>query len=176
MKSYYYFVRDLGHLRPSSFIYKVAVGTSTRELVKAELIRQYAIDCGMYFKPVSVDSDTAVRNAVAQWRDPENPLASPIRSAKISVCDLYRMIIDDSFNDFEANWLPSKFDLWLNFHHRPEFISSRHHSNVLQSVQPHKRKNLSQGVLDDGMKAAVAAALIIGLVILDAVVSNLCGF
>lgn len=102
MKSYYYFVRDLSHFQAESVVYKVAVGSSDREQAKHALLKEYARDCGFYYQIVSDTSDKAIGMLAEGVFHKGAASRILIRIASVSVSQLYRMAIEDSFAKFEA--------------------------------------------------------------------------
>lgn len=89
------------HFTPQDVVYVVAVGTSQREQTKRDLVREYCIDCGLYFKVRSGESDTAIENLKKATFKGWNFMFSPLKMAYVSINDLYRLIIDDEFIFFE---------------------------------------------------------------------------
>lgn len=172
MKSKFCFIRDFGRMRPNSFVYVVWVGESDREQTKLALVQEYCKDCSIYFKKWSSLVDSALNEASKQFQVNGNVLAKPFRSESISIHDLYRLIVDDSFDSFEANHVETPFGIWMAFRNDPKYIQSRNQSNVLQDAPPHKRQNLSRRKLTDGKRAALAVAGVISLLILDVIMSN----
>lgn len=105
MKRYYYFVRRMVGFSVQDIIYKVSVGSSNREQMKHELVKCFAADCGIYYQPVSDTSDAAVEHLVKSICCSFSISQSPVRMIELNICDLYRVIMDDSFDLFE-NSLP----------------------------------------------------------------------
>lgn len=172
MKSYYCFIREFGSMKPGSFVYHVAVGTSWREQAKLDLVRHYAEDTCSYFKLWSAQVDSGLLNAEKQFRSCGCFTTSPFRHARISITELFKMIIDDSFDQFEANLPATQFEIWLSFHDNPDFLQRYHHNHVLQNALPHRRKNLSLGRLTDVKRAVLAVGGIILLFLIDAFMCN----
>lgn len=143
MKSKYVFIRNHAWLKPGDFIYHVWVGSSRREQAKYLLVREFCRDCGIYFKMNSLEVCSDIEQARNKFRKDGNYFADPFRSASLSISELYRMIIDDSFNAFEENQVETKSSLWWNFHCDPDYIQAVNRSNVLQNASPSERKNLS---------------------------------
>lgn len=175
MKRKYCFLRNHGQMKPNDFIYRVYVGSSDREQAKLSLVREYCKDCGLYFHLWSSQVDSALDKAKAQYRDNRNVIASPFRTASVTISELYRMIIDDSFNSFEENLPMTKTEMWLMCRNNPDYISreNRKKSNTA-SANP-QTYNLSVGSLSDKTKAVACAAGVIILLYLDAFLSNLLG-
>ena len=179
MKSKYCFIRDLGNLCPRSVVYQVWVGSSEREQIKHSLVLHYCHDVGIYFKKWSDEVDIAIHNAGAQWKMEGNVMAHPFRYVSISITQLYQLIIDDSFTTFEDNLTANRFEIWLNLHHRPDFISSINRLRGNTKCRPHRGLNLSLCKLTDGGKFLVGSLVILIIFLLDAIVRNvivsLCG-
>lgn len=113
MKSYYYFVRTVGHFQADDVVYKVAVGTSDREQAKHALLKEFCRDSGFYYEKVSDSSDKAV-DLLAEGVFHRGPVSRVLlRFATISVSELYKMAVDDSFARYEAKMacLPAYFHI-----------------------------------------------------------------
>ena len=172
MKSYFCFIREFGSLKPGSFVYHVAVGTSWREQAKLQLIKEFSADTFAYFRRWSPKVDSSLENAEKPYRQGRHKYSSPFRHVKVSVSQLYKMIIDDSFTSFEANYNSTPFEIWLSFHDHPDYLLHYHHNHVLQNALPHRRKNLSLGRLTDAKRALLAVGGIILLFLIDAFMCN----
>lgn len=171
MKSYFCFIRETGLPRPDSFVYHVGVGSSDRDQVKLALVQEYAKDCGLYFKKWSSQVDTSLDFARSKFKPLKGRWSRPFLHARISIAQLYQMIIDDSFVEYEAN---VKNNLWPVYH--PTIMmrnaSSNQSTQVSNTVcQASKGQNLSLGKLSDGVQATLCLMFILGLLILDAYIS-----
>lgn len=158
---------------PGSFVYHVMVGTSQRELVKLSLVTEYCKDTGLYFKKWSCLVDSALELAAKPYKKDGCALATPFRTASITISDLYRMIIDDSFHDFEANYTETAFGLWRNFRNDPDYIQHFNASVCNTIALPPRRKNLSLGKLSEGQRARLATFGIAVLFFVDSLVTLL---
>lgn len=167
MKSKYCFIRNFDQMRPGSFVYHVWVGSSAREQAKLALVREYCNDVGIYFKKWNSLVDVALTHAASPFKRDGNAFARPFKSTSITVSNLYQMIIDDSFASFEANFSDTQFGIWLNFRNDPDYIVSQSKKHCNTTALPHRRKNLSSGVLTEGKRAALAMAGVILLILLD---------
>lgn len=149
MVSYWYFVRDLHNATKDSIVYRVKVGTSEREQVKFALVREFCRDCGLYFHQVSDVSDTAIRNFEKRLFTGSRFFTSPLRRASVTITDLYRMIIDDSFDSFEKSFAERKGT--FNFHCLidPVFYARQSQKKSLRTLPRPPRKYLkSEGAAD----------------------------
>lgn len=162
MKSYYVFIRDYEKLVPGSFIYDVAVGQSQREQVKLELLKCYCRDCGLFFELRSDTVDTAITLAKDPWCWGKNRWKNPFRRVKISIKDLYEMILDDSFTSFEASYIESQTAIHQKFHDDPRYIQWANKISRITKCPTLQRKNLSDGNYDSGVIATMAVAFILG--------------
>lgn len=143
MKSKYVFIRNWPTMEVGDFVYSVWVGSSRRELAKLFLLREYCQDCGLFLQKNSWEVCSQLEQAKEKFRKDGNQYADPFRHASINVSDLYRMIVDDSLNAFEAKQVETKSSLWWNFHDDPEFVQTINKLNVTQNASPSRRKNLS---------------------------------
>lgn len=173
MKSKYCFIRHGGELKPGDVIYQVWVGSFLSEFTKLTLVEEYCRDCGLYFQRWSVEVDSHIDKAKARYLTDGNPLAHPFRSASVSISKLYALILDDSFERFEASLPTTRFELWLQFNHRVEYYQSLNSSNVTPSAILPRRKNLSHRNRIEGQKALFYTVCIVVLIVVDAIVSHI---
>lgn len=179
MKSKFCFIRDLGQMRPGSFVYHVMVGTSSREQVKFSLVHEYCEDIGLYFRRWSEEVDKVLLLAANGWSTSWLPKHDPFRHVSITIETLYQLIIDDTFESFESKVTASKAELWLFHNFDPMRILSKPTPVSNTKCQPPSRHNLSHCKLTDGGKFLVGSLLILIIFLLDAIVRNvivqLCG-
>ena len=171
MKSKYCFIRHQGNLKPDSFIYHVWVGSSLRESVKLALVEEYCKDVGDYFEKWSSEVDSQLDECRARFKVSGNPLASPFKSASVTISELYKLIIDDTFDMFEASMMMSATEKYKLFHHQSEYHRQANYFKVLQNASPSTRKYLSLAKRNVAIRAAICVALCCVLMALDAVVS-----
>lgn len=172
MKSKFCFIRRTGKLEPNDVIYHVWVGSFLREFTKLRLVQEYCNDCGFYFEKWSLLVDSRIDHEKARYVTDGNPIASPFRTASITIDKLYAMIIDDSFGRFEADLPMTQSEKWMQFHHSLQYFKSISSPNVLQNAYPHVRKNLSQRNRIEGQKALFYTICVFILIAIDAVVSH----
>lgn len=171
MKSYYCFIRESGLPRPDCFIYHVAVGTSDRDQAKLKLVQEYTKDCGLYFKLWSTQVDVSLDFATAKFPPVKGRWSRPFLHARVSISQLYRMIIDDTFIEYEASM---KDHLWPVYHPSTILREVDRYQNNLSCITKcptSPRKNLSLDRLTDGVRAAICLGFILGLFLLDAFIS-----
>lgn len=172
MKSKFCFIRNFGRMRPGSFVYHVAVGTSEREQVKFALVREFCEDTGVYFRRWSDDVDRALEFAEYGWSSELGFSITPFRHVQVNIETIYQLIIDDSFDAFEEKAPTPKAELWL-FHQRdPLHILSNQSPVSITKCLPLKRKNLSDGRRTEGGKFLVSFGLILLVFLIDAIVEN----
>ena len=171
MKSKYCFIRHQGVLKPDSFIYHVWVGSSLRESVKLALVEEYCKDVGDYFEKWSSVVDSQLDECRARYKVSGNPIASPFKSASVTISELYRMIIDDTFDMFEASMMINATEKYKLFHHLSEYHRQANYFKVLHDASPSVRKYLSLAKRNVAVRAAICVALCFVLMALDAVVS-----
>lgn len=144
MKSGYYFVRHSGGLFVGITIYRVWVGSSLTDGAKKKLVEHFCRENDLPF----VKWSQAVDSLICQFKDKFKvdgcALASPYRTASISISKLYRLIIDDGFNKFEAENYSTPFEIYLNHRNDPDFMARENRKNRDTSCQPHHAINLSQ--------------------------------
>lgn len=143
MKSKYVFIRNWPDIQAGDFIYSVWVGSSRREQAKYLLVREFCRDCSLYFKLNAIEVVSEIEKAKARFRRDGNVNANPFRSASVTISELYRMIVDNSFDAFEANQTENRSSLWWNFHRDLQFIQSQNINDVVHHASPSGSKNLS---------------------------------
>lgn len=173
MKHKYCFLRNHGLFKPDDFIYAVWVGSSVREQTIFTLVDEYCKDCGLYFKLWSSHVDSALSKAKAQFRMDDNVIAHPFRTASVTISQLYKMIIDDSFEKFEASQQPNRFQLLLMFRNNPRYIQAHQKYDVILHACPEESKNLSGGKMSDRQKAVACTVALFGLIVLDVIVTQM---
>ncbi len=143
MKSGYYFVRHSGGLFVGITIYRVWVGSSLTDGAKKKLVEHFCRENNLPF----VRWSQAVDSLICQFKDKFKvdgcALASPYRTASISISHLYRLIIDDGFNKFEAENYSTPFEIYLNHRNDPDFVARENRKNRDTSCQPPHAENLS---------------------------------
>lgn len=176
MKSYYYFVRQSTDFCHDDVVYKVGVGISKRDQTKLCLIETYCEDCGLYFQKVSATSDQAILNlAESLWPNSKCALLM-LKTASISISDLYSRIVDDRWSDIEreAKNKHSFFRLLACFDARQPQPHTKFHS--ITTCPPGIRKNLSLLLANDVRRAAVCTVGILFLIMLDCLVCTWMGW
>lgn len=173
MKSKYCFLRDVGHLVPGSFVYHIWVGSSLREFAKLKLVEEFCRDNGIYFEKWSDQVNSFLSEKAKRFQDNGNVFCSCFASASISISELYSMLIDDSFDAFEANQVATPFEVWMRCHNVPEYIARMNHTKVIQHASPSRSKNLSLKQKGELVQAVACMIGVLILFMLDALVSNL---
>lgn len=168
MKSYYYFVRNLNGFSSDDVVYKVAVGVSFKDVAKMSLIKEFAKDCGMYFEIVSPKSDAAVSQLAKSLFAGSSFPELYLRTAVLSVHELYRLIVDDSFITFEKNLGFPRQQAQLISHLSPSFKLRNSPSSSITICPSLRRKYLSQRESADFSRACIGFGLILGLFLLSA--------
>lgn len=176
MKSNYCFLRDVGHLVPGSFIYTVRVGSSLREFAKKRLVEEFCRDNGLYFEKWSDEVDSLILEKEHQYRKNGNVFASCFFREVVDIKDFYQMLIDDSFDAFEAKHVCTPFEIWCECHDVPEYIQKMNGVRVTLHANPHKSKNLSFSKKVERVQAAACLTCILILLLVDAFISHIFNF
>lgn len=160
MKHYFYFVRTAGKVTVDTFVYRVSVGSSSKEQTKCALIKEYSKDCGFYFEKVSGSSDAAIRHLENSLFPGTSFFTSPLRRVTISVGTLYDMIIDDSFIFFESSFKEKKGTFLFHSVIDPKilFINNKK-KNLLTTAFP-SRKYLKSETDADFDKFLIGSTLV----------------
>lgn len=143
MKSKFYFVRHSGGLNVGETIYHVWVGTSLREKAKQKLVEIFCRENDLPFVPWSLAVDSLIEQQMAKYKADGCKGRYPYRTASITISKLYQLIIEDSFERFEADNLPSKFEIYINHYNDPEYVARENKKNRDTTCLPHHALNLS---------------------------------
>lgn len=166
MKRYYYFVRNLNGFCSDDVVYKVAVGASLREHAKLVLVSEFAKDCGMYFQPVSDVSDKAIDSLANSLFKGTSFALMYLRRANISISELYKLIIDDSFLAFEKSLTEPATKFRILSLLSPSFFFINQPPKCITSCQPSRSKYLSHAEGSENTRALIGAWLILVLFLL----------
>jgi len=167
MKRHYWFVRQMHQFGVDDVVYKVAVGSSMREHAKLELVKQYCKDCGMYFHVVDDDSDRAIE-LLANSLFPGSAFSVLyLRRANVSISQLYDMIVDDSFKEFEDTITFTHAHALLLSILSPTSYYAQTHSQCNTMCQPYRRKYLSHTDRTEIQGVLLKCGLILGLFLLS---------
>ena len=143
MKKQYYFVRHSGGLSVGETIYHVWVGKSEREQTKLALVQAYCKENDLPMVLWSREVDSLIDSFMEKHKADGCALAKPYRTASISINALFHLILDDSFDKFEANNYASHFEIYINHRNEPDFMARENRKNRDTSCQPHHAENLS---------------------------------
>lgn len=176
MKSKYCFLRDSGNLVPGSFIYTVWVGSSLREFAKLRLVEEFCRDIGLYFRKWSEEVDSMIDEKQSRFRNNGNVFSSCFFWESVTISDLYRMLIDDSFDAFEAKHVATPFEVWRECHDEPEYIQRMNNLDVLRHANPSRSKNLSFSKRVERVQAVACFVGVLILILVDALVSHIFNF
>lgn len=173
MKSKYCFLRHPGKPKPGDVIYTIWVGSYLREFAKLQLVQEYCKDVGLYLSKWSPEVDSQLDEWKARYRQDGNPLSSPFLTTSITINKLYAMIIDDSFESFEASISMTPFEKWCQYHHTIKYYQSINKTNVIHHAYPPERKNLSVRNRSEVQNAVICGVLVLVLLVIDAIMDNL---
>jgi len=176
MKSKYCFLRDVGHLVPGSFIYHVWVGSSLREFAKRKLVEEFCRDNGIYFEKWDDQVNSFLDEKAQRFRDNGNVFCSCFATVSVTISELYQMLIDDSFDAFEAKQVARPFEVWLRCHDVPEYIARMNHTNVIRHASPSRSRNLSLKQKGELVQAVACMAGVLILFMVDVIISHLFNF
>lgn len=158
---------------PGSFIYVVRVGSSLREFAKYRLVEEFCKDNGLYFEKWSTEVDSFLDEKQNRYRKNGNVFASCFFRESVTISDLYRMLIDDTFDAFEAKHVATPFEVWMECHNEPEYIQRMNNLKVSRHANPSQSKNLSFSKRVERVQAVACMVGVLILILVDAIVSNL---
>lgn len=176
MKSYYYFVRNPHKFSVKDVVFRVSVGSSQRDLIKLALVQEWSRDSGAYFKIQSDQSSRAVHN-LAENLFPDSKCPSMLLHwEKLSISQLYRSIIDWSWDLYENNT-----EICQGQHHilnlfLPSSLISKSVKASKRVCQSVSRKYLSDEVSESPLFAAINFGLILLLFLFTAFIDKVFGF
>lgn len=172
MKKNYCYLRRTTGISANDVVYKVPIGTSVREMRKKALIETYAEDVGTYFKIWDDDCDKALEFAEKIVFGKVHRFFGGFRIQVVSIDRLYRMIIDDSFDEFEKSITPSQNQIHLLQSLSilpPDSFNSEVSRQDCQSVS---RKNLSHDKRREALSAAILSGLVLALFLIVGYLEN----
>ena len=143
MRKKYYFVRHSGGLSVGDTIYHVWVGTSEREQTKLALVQAYCKDNDLPLVLWSQKVDSLIESFMEKHNADGCTLAKPYRTASVTINKLFHLILDDSFDKFEAQNYASHFEIYLNHRNDPDFMARENRKSCITPCQPHHAENLS---------------------------------
>lgn len=143
MKSRYYFVRHSGGLFVGITIYHVWVGSSLKDGAKKKLVELFCKENDLPFMKWSQEVLSLIDQFTDKFKVDGCILASPYRTASISINQLYHLIVDDGFNKFEAENYSTPFEIYLNHRNDPDFVARENRKYRNTSCQPPHAINLS---------------------------------
>lgn len=176
MKSKYCFLRVQGQQKSPFVVYQVYVGTSQRETTKLLLIQAYCKDCGLYFKKWCTQVDDVISLMDAGLSTSGNIISHLHQTTKITIHQLYELIMDDSFDAYERNLAISQSEKWHRFRNHLDFFNHVNQSQCNTVCPPCKRQYLSLHKVSQSKQALLCAAAIIALLYLDEWISTVFGW
>lgn len=166
MLTRFIFVRSTTNFQPDDVIYHVWVGSSRKDAVQAALIREFANDCGLYWRKYDENVCQAI-TCLAESLFPGHMMPRiMLRSCSISVQELYSLIINDGFSLYEKNLKSSHAKIQLL---HMIAIADRNVNvifNRITGLQAGKRKNLCHSNGSSLSSTALKAALVVFLFLL----------
>lgn len=161
MKSYFVFVRNMSQFDRDSVVYDVTVGASDRDQVMFALVQEFVRDCGIFFKRRDLTTSTTIAN-LAKSLFPGSALPSlHLRRAKVSIAQLYNLIIESGFDAYESKLKQPQgtFRLLCSLDYKT--ISPTLPCNTKRTAIPSSRKNLKSEGRQDALQACIGFGLIL---------------
>lgn len=172
MKRKYCLVRLHGELGVNDTVFVVWVGSSLRESAKLALVEEYCKDVGWYFKRWSSQVDSALEQRSKLLRVDRTRNVTPYRMIQLNIDECYQTIIDDSWAKIEATTPMTKQEIHMRFRLDPRYLMAYNSKQRNTTCPPYPRKYLSHRNQNAFYGLALPCALIVLLIVLDAIVSN----
>lgn len=175
MKSIYVFCEDAEKFTYETVVFRVFVGTSRREQIRASLLECFCNDMGYFWRIQDADTDFWLESKAREIRPAsESPLLH-VKRASVNVCTLYRLIMDGELEAYEAN-LPISNSLYKVI----SICDSQYFAERIFTAKPSprpelKRKYLNRSNWSEGRKAIVCAVGVFLMIVLDALFGILTG-
>lgn len=173
MKRKYCLVRTNGELSVNSFVYVVWAGSSLRESVTLTLVEEFCKDCGWYFKRWSPEVDTALMIRSKLVRVDGSRGVTPYQMISMSIQQCYDTIIDDSWLALEASHVMTPQETFWRFRNVPDFLKAYNARGRNTTCPPYRRKYLSRRNTGAFYGLCKPVAIIVFLIVLDAIVSDI---
>lgn len=175
MKKIYVFTRDSEKFTCETVVFKVFVGKSRREQVRASLLECFCNDMGYFWRIQDDDTDFWLESKAAEIRPSSEVPLLHVKEASVNVCTLYRLIMDGELEAYEAN-IPVSNSLYKVISICDSKYFAEHIFSAKPSPRPElKRKYLSRSNWSEGKKAIACCAGVLMLIILDALFGVLTG-
>lgn len=175
MKHKFCLIRHDGQLDVGDFVYVIWCGDSLRELSKLYLIQNFCDDCNWYFAKWSPAVDSELDKKTIWSQADGSRIARPYRMISLSVSACYDAIIDDSFAAIERESTMTPSEKWCRFHNTIAYNQQMNVRKRGTTRPPSTRKYLSHRKREQGIQVAISIAFILGVFIIDAIVTNLFG-
>lgn len=173
MKQKYLFIRDFAQINRDTMLYVVWVGESVEDAAKLQLIKEFSKDCGCYFHKWSTPVDLTVRKINQRFFSGSFMSMNRFRRVDMPISDLYRLIIDWSFEAFEANYVEPRALSHILSILSPSFFFNYHNQKVTQHAHRAKRKYLSELGVSERVKSTACFAMLILLFLLASFIEGL---
>ena len=175
MKKIYVFTRDSEKFTCETVVFRVFVGKSRREQVRASLLECFCNDMGYFWRIKDDDTDFWLESKAAEIRPSSEVPLLHVKRASVNVCTLYRLIMDGELEAYEAN-LPISNSLYKVISICDAKYFAEHIFSAKPSLRPElKRKYLSRSNWSEGKKAIACCTGVLMLIILDALFGVLTG-
>jgi len=161
MKSYFVFVRNMSRFDRESVVYDVTVGTSERDQIKLALVQEYVKDCGIFFKRRDLTTSTTIANLAKSLFQGSALPSLHLRRAKVSIAQLYDLLIEDGFDAYESHLKQPRGTFRLLSTLDYKTISPSLPCNTKRTAIPSSRKNLKYEGRYDALQACVGFGLIL---------------
>lgn len=154
-------------------LYVVWVGSSIEDAAKLQLIKEFAKDCGCYFHKWSTQVDLTVRKINQRFFSGSFMSLNRFRRVDMPISDLYRLIIDWSFDCFEANYVEPRALSHVLSILSPSFFFNYHNQKVSHHAHRSSSKYLSQLRVGEKVKSTLCFTMLILLFLLASFLEGL---
>jgi hypothetical protein len=173
MVHYYCFIEDATCIQPDTKIFKVKIGSSSRDQIKRQLLDCYSIDTGAFFRVWDADTDYFLGHVATA-----KPVDLHTQNFGLSVVvtdihTLYRNIINGTLSALVNPPHVTRNAFRMMSILSPTFFHRNRPKGTKPSVPPVKRQNLSVRPTREDTIAAVGFALMAILYWLGSLVCGL---
>lgn len=167
MKRYYCFFLEKGEFSPETKVFKVAVGSGTRDLCHAKLVENYAADLGFFFRPWDDVTEHELILRSKRYVSDCGRVGISYQIITLTMSNFYRHLIDDDLLN-----VPQSPTFIHNLHKlysavSPKFFAAQNRFLKYYFAPTFSRKHLSDKVRTENRNSLILLALLFALFLLQ---------